>query len=321
MIQIHIITGFLGSGKTTFIKKLLLSEQDHQTLVLINELGEIGIDNILVQTVHENTYLLPNGCICCTVLTDLKQTLLSVLNSRNKKEIPFFDRIVIETTGMANPASVIRTIQHDIHLKGLFLVKGLSTIVDTENGILQSKLHPEWTAQIIAAQQVLLSKTDRVDEQVLISIQQEIFELYPDINLANVNEINSIDQLFKHDLVEVKSRPHMRIFNQNEKQIHQKVQSFVIQYQEKIDWMQMGIWLSLLLKKHGEKILRIKGFLHLNDIDQPILIQGVQHCLYPPEHLVEWPWEDQYSRLVFIVRDIDIELLKKSFSLFMRKVS
>ncbi|MFX5737637.1 GTP-binding protein, partial [Acinetobacter baumannii] len=186
MIPIHIITGFLGSGKTTFIKKLLLSEQGHQTIVLINELGEIGIDNLLVQTIHENTYLLPSGCMCCTVLTDLKETLLSVLKARNNKEIPFFDRIVIETTGMANPASVIKTIQQDTHLKGGFIVHGLSTIVDAENGILQSKIHPEWAAQIIAAQQVLLSKTDRVNKQTLTSIQQEILELYPDINLANV---------------------------------------------------------------------------------------------------------------------------------------
>lgn len=319
MIPIHIITGFLGSGKTTFIKKLLLSEQGHQTIVLINELGEIGIDNLLVQTIHENTYLLPSGCMCCTVLTDLKETLLSVLKARNNKEIPFFDRIVIETTGMANPASVIKTIQQDTHLKGSFIVHGLSTIVDAENGILQSKIHPEWAAQIIAAQQVLLSKTDRVNKQTLTSIQQEILELYSDINLANVNEINSINELFKSNVEKVKLTSSMRFFNQHEKQKHQKVQSFVIEYEEKIDWMKIGIWLSLLLKKHGEKILRIKGFLHLNDTDQPILIQGVQHCLYPPEHLLEWPWLDEYSRLVFIVRDIEIELLKKSFLLFMKK--
>lgn len=319
MIPIHIITGFLGSGKTTFIKKLLLSEQGHQTIVLINELGEIGIDNLLVQTIHENTYLLPSGCMCCTVLTDLKETLLSVLKARNNKEIPFFDRIVIETTGMANPASVIKTIQQDTHLKGSFIVHGLSTIVDAENGILQSKIHPEWAAQIIAAQQVLLSKTDRVNKQTLTSIQQEILKLYPDINLANVNEINSINELFKSNVEKVKLTSSMRFFNQHEKQKHQKVQSFVIEYEEKIDWMKIGIWLSLLLKKHGEKILRIKGFLHLNDTDQPILIQGVQHCLYPPEHLLEWPWLDEYSRLVFIVRDIEIELLKKSFLLFMKK--
>jgi len=319
LIPIHIITGFLGSGKTTFIKKLLLSEQGHQTIVLINELGEIGIDNLLVQTIHENTYLLPSGCMCCTVLTDLKETLLSVLKARNNKEIPFFDRIVIETTGMANPASVIKTIQQDTHLKGSFIVHGLSTIVDAENGILQSKIHPEWAAQIIAAQQVLLSKTDRVNKQTLTSIQQEILELYPDINLANVNEINSINELFKSNVEKVKLTSSMRFFNQHEKQKHQKVQSFVIEYEEKIDWMKIGIWLSLLLKKHGEKILRIKGFLHLNDTDQPILIQGVQHCLYPPEHLLEWPWLDEYSRLVFIVRDIEIELLKKSFLLFMKK--
>lgn len=319
MIPIHIVTGFLGSGKTTFIKKMLLSEEGKKTIVLINELGEVGIDDRVVQAIHDNTYLMPSGCLCCAVLNDIKETLLSVLKARNEGKIPYFTQILIETTGLANPASVLKTIKQDVHLKGLFFVQGLTTLVDSENAALQSQLHPEWSAQVVAAQQVLLSKTDRITTDKIETLKQNILSLYPHAQMQETHRISNIKELFlSTEQLQVKNS-ELHFFLPREQQKHFEAQSFIIEYTEKLDWMKIGLWFSLLLKKYGERILRVKGFLNLIDSEEPVLIQCVQHCMYPPEHVAEWPWNDQSSKLVFIVRDLDASLIKRSFEAFMKK--
>ncbi len=317
MIPIHIVTGFLGSGKTTFIKKLLTAGDNQNTLVLINELGEVGIDNHLVENIAQNTYLLPNGCICCAVLTDLKETLLSVLSKRNAGEIPHFGRVLIETTGLANPASILSTLYNDIHIQGQFMIHGLTTIVDAENAELQNRLNPEWLTQVVAAQQILLSKTDRVDEPNIKSLTIFLSQLNNEAEITESIEVSSLDELFLKKLKFIKP-DSMRFFYRQEKQLHQQTQSTVIELDCAIDWMVFGIWINLLLTQYGENILRVKGILNLQDFDQPVLIDGVQHCLYPPEHLDHWPWDDHCSRIVFIVRNLDVNLLQKSFQTIMK---
>lgn len=320
MIPIHIITGFLGSGKTTFIQKLLRSEHGHKTLVLINELGEIGIDDILVKPLANNTYLLKNGCVCCTVLTDLKATLLDVQRMRNHGEIPHFDRIILETTGLANPASILSTIMQDTHLQGQLFVQGLTTIVDAENAELQYTFHPEWTAQVVAAQQILLSKLDRVDDERLGKLQRHLKQINADADSLSTDEINDIEALLSEQTTLASRKPSRYLFFKTaDTEKHAEVKSLVVDCVDKIDWLVFGLWLNLLLKKYGENILRVKGILNIKDHEQPIVIHGVQHCIYAPEHLEEWPWEDKKSRIVFITRGIDNQLLQKSFNIFMNK--
>ncbi|WP_182418209.1 GTP-binding protein [Bartonella sp. HY038] len=316
MIPIHIITGFLGSGKTSFIKQLLKNGSQENTLVLINEFGSIGIDDIMVQNISENTYLMPNGCICCAVLSDLKMTLFNVLNKRNNKEIPYFDKILIETTGLANPASLLATILNDVHLKGSFSMNGLTTIVDAEHARLQYDLHPEWLTQVVASHQIFISKVDRVEHQELIFVQKLIEALNPDANLILKDNMETMKQLFLRDENLKCDYQKALIFNKDENKIHNQAVSFTITHDKPINWLIFGLWLNLLLKKHGENILRVKGILNLEDSKNPILIHGVQHCLYPPEHLECWPWDDQFSRLVFIVRNIERENIVRSFKAF-----
>ncbi len=321
MIPIHIVTGFLGSGKTTFIQKMLRSENGQRTLVLINELGEVGIDDILVKPLANNTYLLKNGCICCTVLTDMKETLLDVLKMRNHGEIPHFDRIILETTGLANPASILSTLTQDVHLQGQITVQGLTTIVDSENSALQQKLHPEWLAQVIAGQQILLSKVDIVDAKACLDIKNELRQINFDAVIKTVEEINDIEALLSENFVDkqISTKKYM-LFQAKENQQHAEVKSIVIDYENEIDWLVFGVWLNLLLQKYGANILRVKGVLSLKDHEQPVVIHGVQHCIYQPEHLREWPWIDKKSRIVFITRDIDIQKIQKSFYTFMNQL-
>ncbi|MFC4954239.1 CobW family GTP-binding protein [Acinetobacter puyangensis] len=320
-IPVHIVTGFLGSGKTTLIKRLLLEGDAQNTLVLINELGEIGIDNLLVQTVADNTFLLPSGCMCCTVLDSLKTTLLDMLNKQAQGVIPIFSRVLIETTGLANPASILATIQQDTHLKSRFYLHGLTTVVDTENAIQQSQLHPEWLTQIVAADQILLSKCDRVVDSIQLAVKDKIQQLHSEIVIKNVQDVYCIANLFEEQLLHRQNLNSAVFFKPMDKAKHDLTQTCVIEFEGEIDGLVFGVWLNLLLNKYGEQLLRIKGILKLAGFEQPVLIQGVQHCLYPPEHLEAWSWQAQTSKIVVIARHLDVQQVQRSFQLFMQKLA
>lgn len=320
-IAVHIVTGFLGSGKTSLIKRLMLEGGAEHTFVLMNELGEIGIDHLLVQTVTENTFLLPNGCLCCTVLDSLKSTLMDLLQQQKLGRIPAIHQVVVETTGLANPAAILATIQQDTHLKGRFHIQGVSTVVDAENAILQSQLHPEWLTQIVAANQILMSKCDRVDDARRIQLIDTIRHIHADIWIKKVQDIQSIAQLFDDQASRLQGLKSPIFFKAADRTEHALAQTCLIEFEGEIDWLIFGIWLNLLLNKYGEQLLRIKGILKLKDFEQPVLIQGVQHCLYPPEHLDTWPWPEQKSRIVVIGRHLDVRQVQHSFQIFLQKLA
>lgn len=311
-IPIHIITGFLGSGKTTFIKKILEHDNSNQTLVLINELGEIGLDNLLVKPIADNTYLLPTGCMCCTVLTDVKDSLLEMMTALKSGKITF-DKIIIETTGLANPASILTTLQNDTHLNGLFFVHGMTCVIDGELALLQATNHPEWLAQMVASQQLVLSKQHRIHHEQRQKVIDYVHTLNPEAVWVNAEDFVDMAVLFSKDF-SMKSQLK-RFFLPNEQRKHSETQTGVLIFEQAVDWILFGLWLNLLLNQYGEQILRIKGMLYLKDVEKPILLHGVQHCLYPPEHLESPLWEDEgkkISRLIFITRGISIAQIQKS---------
>lgn len=306
-IPIHIITGFLGSGKTSFIQKILRNDKNSKTLVLINEFGEVGLDDLLVKPINDNTYLLPSGCMCCTVLSNVKETLLSALTLNNTQST--FDKILIETTGLANPASILATLSQDTHLKGRFVVHGLTTVVDCQHAKTQAKDAPEWLPQVVACQQVVLSKQDLCDTQTISEVQALIHKLNPDCVVVDGDTFVDMQALFAK-ILSIAPKPNFFVKHDQDK--HNQTQSLVLSFDKPIDWLGFGLWLNLLLNRYGEHILRLKGVLYLKDIDKPILLQGVQHCLYPPEHLDKSLWSDSTSRLVMIVRGVDIAQIEHS---------
>lgn len=312
-LPIHIVTGFLGSGKTSFIQKILKNDNNVKTLVLINEFGEVGLDDLLIKPIASNTYLLPSGCMCCTVLNDVKETLLSALDLN--KDSTVFTRILIETTGLANPASILATLTQDVHLKGRFCVDGITTIVDCQHAQTQAKTAPEWLPQVVACQQFLISKTDLCDEYQYQQVQALIHKVNPDSRQIDVDDLITMDKLFgQADIL----LPMPQFFLKSEQVLHNNTHSLVLEFHRPLDWLGFGLWLNLLLAKHGEKILRLKGLLHLKGQDKPILLHGVQHCLYLPEHLEQSLWNDDVSRLVLIVRGLDVNKIKVSAEIVLR---
>lgn len=310
-IPIHVITGFLGSGKTTLIQKILMHSHSHDTLVLINEFGEVGLDDLLVKPILDNTYLLSSGCMCCTILDDVKQTLLQMLDLKKSGKITF-SRIIIETTGLANPASILTTLHNDVHLKGSFGVHGMTAVVDSEFA-LQHRQHAEWLAQVSACQQVVISKTDRTDKPTQQKVKELVQSLNPDVDFVKPEQITDMNDLFARSLAARLAVP--KFFSIAQQSIHNNTQSGVITFDKPVDLTWFGLWLSLLLNQHGTNILRMKGVIYLQNTPKPVVLQAVQHCLYPPEYHEDL-WADKVSRLIFITRGLDVKDIKTSAKVF-----
>ncbi len=333
-LPLNVITGFLGSGKTTLLKRLLADESLGDTALLINEFGDVGIDHLLVEEVAPGTVLLPSGCVCCSVRGELKEALLRLHEQRSRGEIPAFRRVLLETTGLADPGPIIATLNKDSQLRGRFHLGLLITVVDALQASLQERLHSEWLPQVAAADRLLISKADLADSDALAMLKARLSQLNPTAILAQVSDVHQGDALLLEDglrsadpMSEVR---RWRLFaplaggHQGAVQArpvvsarHGSVQMCNLEFDRPLDWVVFGVWLSLLLKCHGERILRVKGILDVINSPQPIVIHGVQHCLHAPVHLPAWPGEHRRSRLVFIVRDLDVKALERSFHAFL----
>lgn len=322
-LPLNVITGFLGSGKTTLLKRLLTDQALGETVVLINEFGEIGLDHLLVEDIAPDAVLLPNGCVCCSVRGDLKAALLRLEERRRLGQLPAFRRVLLETTGLADPAPILATLAKDNHLRGHYHLGLMITVVDAMHASLQERLHPEWLAQVAAADRLLISKDDQVDTQLLAQVRERLAHLNPGAAQRLARTVGGGDELLWGQglggdaIGEEVAR--WRLFKPVDSQRHSQAQVCCLEFEEPLDWMTFGVWLSMLLRCHGERILRVKGILEVINSEQPIVIHGVQHCLHAPLHLAAWPAGARRSRLVFIVRDLDTALLKRSFAAFLRQ--
>ncbi|WP_323150301.1 GTP-binding protein, partial [Pseudomonas oryzihabitans] len=194
-LAVNVITGFLGSGKTTLLRRLLAQEALGETALLINEFGEVGIDHLLVEEVAPDTVLLPSGCVCCSVRGDLKEALLTLYGRRSRGEIPAFRRVLLETTGLADPGPILATLNLDPQLRGRFHLGLLVTVVDAEHAALQERLHPEWLNQVTAADRLLLSKADRVAPATLERLDRHLAQLNPTATRALTSSVVGGDDL------------------------------------------------------------------------------------------------------------------------------
>lgn len=323
-LQINVLTGFLGSGKTTLLQRVLANEEMGETALLINEFGEVGIDNLLVQEIAPNTVLLPSGCVCCSVRGDLKQALIDLHDKRNRGEIPVFRRVLLETTGLADPAPILATLQRDPQLRGRYHVGLMVTVVDALHAALQERIHPEWLGQVTAADRLLVSKGDLVSSEILDLLVDHLKTLNPSASVALASAIGEGDeQMLGEGLRSLEPDDEVavwQLFAPTKQPRHGGAQVCVLEYETPLDWLAFGVWLSMLLRCHGERILRVKGILSVIDSEQPIVIHGVQHCLHSPVHLASWPDGQRRSRLVIIVRDLDTKLLSRSFEAFLNRL-
>jgi G3E family GTPase len=323
-LQINVLTGFLGSGKTTLLQRVLANEDMGETALLINEFGEVGIDNLLVQKIAPDTVLLPSGCVCCSVRGDLKQALIDLHDKRSRGEIPAFRRVLLETTGLADPAPILATLQRDPQLRGRYHVGLMVTVVDAQHASLQERIHPEWLGQITAADRLLVSKVDLVSSEILYQLVDHLKTLNPSASVALASAIGEGDeQLLGEGLRSLEPDDEVakwQLFASTKQPKHGGAQVCALEYETPLDWLAFGVWMSMLLRCHGERILRVKGILSVIDSEQPIVIHGVQHCLHSPVHLTSWPDRQRRSRLVIIVRDLDTKLLRRSFEAFLNRL-
>lgn len=316
-LPLFILSGFLGSGKTTFLKQWLLSENSTKTAVLVNEFGEVGLDHLILQEVNPETVLLPSGCVCCQIRGELKEALVSLLNQANKQQIPAFDRIVLETTGLADPAPIISTLLHDKLLQNHFVCGGVVTVVDAQHFTQQANNYPEWVKQVAAADALLLSKVDCVSEQVHKEAISYLKAMNTMAVLSDVDDYRQLSPpLFDEPSSAVASHLDQPLFYVQSN--HPVTKTCVLTWDKQVNWSAFSIWLSLLLYQYGDKILRLKGLL-ITDEGQGIMIQGVQRNLYTPQHIEQQ--EIEQTKIVLITYDFDIEKISQSFTAFMTKYS
>lgn len=324
-IPLNVITGFLGSGKTTLLKRLLSHQALGDTVVLINEFGEVGLDHLLVEEIAPDAILLPSGCVCCSVRGDLKAALLKLEERRHRGEIQPFARVLLETTGLADPAPILATLAKDANLRGHYHLGLMITVVDAQHAELQERLHPEWLAQVAAADRLLLSKDDLVPPASLARLRERLTQLNGGAVQRMARDVQGGDELLWGQglggpAIEAEVA-RWQLFKPVDAQRHGEAQVCCLSLDQPVDWMAFGVWLSMLLRCHGERVLRVKGLLEVINSEQPIVIHGVQHCLHAPLHLATWPGGVRGSRLVFIVRGLDPALLRRSFAAFLEQPS
>ena len=302
---VTLVTGFLGSGKTTLISRLLAHPEMGETAVIVNELGEVGIDHHLLRQVDERTVLLNSGCVCCTLRGDLADELRDLDSRRTRGEIPDFRRVVVETTGLADPAPIVYTLAAEPVVRHHFELDGIVTTVDARNGLVE----PESVKQAAVADVVVVTKTDVADPD---EVEARVRSLNPGAEVveASFGEIEPA-RLFDRsprDPRELVVEEHFH---------HDGIRPFCLFLDEQLDWTAFGIWLTMLLQARGSDLLRVKGLLDVGG-DGPLLLNGVQHVVHPPEHLPAWPDADRRSRLVFIGRGFEREDVERSLLAFNR---
>ena len=324
---VFLLTGFLGSGKTTLLARLLRDPALADSAVLINEFGEVGLDHLLVEAIDETMVLLGSGCLCCTVRGELASAIRDLHAKRERGLVPPFKRLVIETTGLADPAPALSTITADPVLRHHFRIGAVVTTVDAVNGLDQLNHQPESEKQVAVADRLVLTKTDLCGTDAVAALVAAWRALTPDAPLTR-----AADEGF--DLAELLGeRPLAGTLTSGMRciavdggadtvgaDLHRagagEAASFSLVVDRPLDWTAFGLWLTLLLNRHGDRILRVKGLLNLVGNDAPVAIHGVQRLVQVPTHLPAWPDSDRRSRLVFITRGLDPALIARSMRAF-----
>ncbi len=323
-IPVNVVTGFLGSGKTTLLQRLLSDPQLTDAAVLVNEFGEVGLDHHLLQNETTPTLLMDNGCVCCAIRGDLQDALRDLFDRRERGEVPAFRRVIIETSGLADPVPIAYTVLAEPVLQHHFRLGNVITVVDAVNGADQLESFEESVKQVAVADRIVLTKTDLQDgaDAHLARLHSRLTELNLSAPVLNALDAPTPQELIVEDIHDPagKAREVERWMSAAEEPADHGhtdgVTSFALVFDQPLDWTAFGIWMTMLLNRHGDRVLRIKGLLNVTGVATPVLINGVQHVVHPPVHLEDWPDQDRRSRLVFIVRDIDRARIEASMTAF-----
>ncbi len=322
-LAFSILTGFLGSGKTTLLNRLVNHEDMSNTAVIINEFGEIGLDHLLVESADEDIVVeMSSGCLCCTMRGDLVDTVQGLLARRDAGEVKAFDRIVIETTGLADPAPVLHVAMNHPYLVHRLRLEGVWTTIDAINGAATLDRFAEAVKQAAVADRIILTKTDMLnDAQDADPLISRLKHLNPTATILNAakgeanpealfgcglynpqTKTNDVAQWLRTEALEDIGAHHHHDVSRHDKHIR----AFCITHDEAIKSNDFNLFIEVLLSTYGANLLRIKGIVKLAEQpDRPVVIHGVQHVFHPPAQLASWPDDDHRTRIVFITKDVD----------------
>ncbi len=333
VFSLTVITGFLGAGKTTLLNRLLRAPELANCLVLINEFGEIGLDHLLVENVAGDMVVMTSGCLCCTIRGDLVATLEDLLRRRDNGRIAF-DRVVIETTGLADPAPVLHTIMYHPYLMLRFRLDGVIALVDAVNGDATLDRHAEAVKQAAVADRLVITKTDLVGpDDRGAALRARLSRLNPtalqldaargEAIAAKLLDIGLYDPEKKAPDVRrwlnAEAADHAPAHHGHGNHGHEhdshpqdvdrhdaKIRAFALRHAGPLPPAAVDMFFELLRGAHGAHLLRVKGIIALaDDPERPLVVHGVQHVFHPPVRLDAWPDEDHTTRIVFILQDMD----------------
>ncbi len=343
-VPLTVLTGFLGAGKTTLLNRLLKDEALAETAVIINEFGEVSVDHLLVEYISDNMVLLQSGCLCCTMRGDLVDALETLLRDLDNRRCTF-RRVLLETTGLADPAPVLHTVMSHPYLLLRYRLDGVVTVVDAVNGEAELDAHPEAVKQAALADRLVLTKTDLATSEQREAIVARLHALNPAAPILDAaqgeatpdrllncglydpeRKIPDVKKWLAEEAYAVSPAHHHHGYDhghpghdhldRNRHDDH--IASFVLTTEIAIPAGTLEMFLELLRANYGAQLLRVKGVVKLAEMpDTPVVVHGVQHVFHPPARLERWPDDDRRSRLVFITRDLPDRPVRELFEAFL----